>query len=188
MSLTIPLIHEDRWNIAHALYEAYPRPVGETLLLGALGHLADAPITLETLHRDLEYLKGHGRLRVTIKDGVWLARLTPTGIDWIESETRQNRRRIDMLRMLRMRILQALDALRLRSMTEKSIEIYLRDDEDLDPTPERIHAACCYLVDLGMAAWTQEAEIGILRITSVGVDYLEGSGDNRIGIKRMLRL
>jgi hypothetical protein len=175
------VIRADRAAVLRALYEVYPRPLGESLLIDELARSQRVVLTAEAMHRALDYLEGAGRIIFLQRQLAWIVKISPVGIDWIESDEHFDAKVADQMRMLRLRTLQALRALQLRPMAEDMIAKYLVQDEDLMPTPERIHRACAYLTDIGFAAW---AGGNILRITYQGIDYLEGANEDILGIRR----
>lgn len=189
-SLIDNLIREERALILRALYEIYPSPLGESLLMDDIGQKQQVKVSVENMHRALDYLRGHGRIAIVHRDDVWIARITPVGIAYLETAEmgQHDAIRIGKIHMLRLRVLQALQSLPMRAMPESMIGKYLRDDTDLDLTENSIHRACAYLCDTGRANWVGSPDSGMLRITSMGIDFLEGDGDDDLGMKRPARL
>lgn len=179
---------EVRAEILRVLYLAYPKPLGETLLSEMLSQGLGKRVGLELIHQAVSYLEGHGRTAITAREDFWLAKITPAGIDFYESEPTYSAVEAAKHRLLRLRVLQALNVLALRAVHEKLILKYLHDDVDLDNSPPMIHRSLTYLVDVGFADWQAGPDSEIARITSHGIDYLEGAGDDILGVKRITRL
>lgn len=179
---------ETRAVMLKALYQTYPAPMGESLLLDAVAHTGGTRVPLDSLRQGLKYLEGHGRIQLAERQDVWLARIIPSGVDFVESDVHFPALEAARRRLLRLRVLQALNALPLRAVHENLVRKYLRDDADLDIGEASIHRALSYLVDVGMAEWQYTADDRVARIASSGIDYLEGEGTDCLGVKRPHRL
>lgn len=75
---------EARWRILRVLDAGRPISVSETIIWRVLGDIK-LPLTLNTLRRELSYLKDLGLLELEGGENeTWYARLTAAGVDVIE--------------------------------------------------------------------------------------------------------
>lgn len=73
-----------RWDIIRCLNLSSPYPVGDTLLLEAVGGM-DMPITMTDIRRALDYLEGRRLITVEGRSQPkWIAKLTRHGVDLAE--------------------------------------------------------------------------------------------------------
>jgi hypothetical protein len=170
-----------REAIRRALYLVWPRPMGPGLLTDAL------PADLSTGARDLEravyYLRDRGEIAEDAGADTPLWRLTAAGIEAHEAEPDYGDDARRAVRMLRLRVLQALDLGRPQPMGTRLIGLALADDTDLDLSEPSLRRALRYLSERELAA---AAGGEAWRITSGGIDYLASEGDAVAGVARPL--
>jgi len=169
------------------LYTVWPLPAGAGLLQDSLP--ADLACNPAELERVLYYLVDRGQVArhgaaaaLGRSTGPGLYRLTVAGIDRVEGDPRFGVERARAVRMLRLRCLQALDLGRPRPMGLQLIGLALSTDADLDLGEPSLRRALTYLAECALAAVTGDA----WRITAAGIDYLNGDGDQVVGIARPL--
>lgn len=168
--------------ILTALYASYPQPQGLALLSASMGKELHPNAT--NTERALDYLADRQWVTVSDQRPHRLTRLTPKGIDEIESRDDFSAAGREACRLLRLRILQALDWGRPQPLTIVLIQRALREDEDLDLTTGSIMRAIRYLHDSGLAEELSEGRRA--RIKADGIDYLANEGPERTGIMRPL--
>lgn len=169
-----------RQGLLSTLYTAWPLPVGFGLLRASLS--GDLPCSAECLERELGYLADRGLVVSTPRHpgGVSQHRLSAAGVDAVEAGEEWDAGRRRQVRMLRLRVLQALDLGRPHPLGLRLIGLALREDTDLDLTEPSLRRAVAYLAAREMA----ETQGDLTRITAAGVDYLAGEGDACDGIAR----
>lgn len=173
-----------RSAIRRALYTAYPRPLGAGLIGEALPD--DTAACPEAVERTLFYLldKGHlARAGQVGGGGPTLYRLTAAGCEAVESDPDFGSERARGVRMLRLRVLQALDLGRPGPMGPGLISMALAEDADLDLSDPAIRRALAYLAEQGLVRTVGEASH---TITAAGIDYLVGDGGQIAGVARPL--
>lgn len=168
--------------ILTALYASYPQPQGIALLNAAMGKELHPSAT--NTERALGYLADRHWVTVSETRPHRLTRLTPLGIDHIETRDDYNPADLAASRLLRLRILQALDWGRPQPLTIPLIQRALKEDDDLDLTTSSIMRAIRYLHDSGLAEELSEGQRA--RIKADGIDYLASEGPDRPGIMRPL--
>jgi hypothetical protein len=78
---------EARWRILRVLDAGRPIAVSETIVWRVLADIK-LPLTLNTLRRELSYLKDLGLLELEGEENeTWYARLTAAGVDVVEYTT-----------------------------------------------------------------------------------------------------
>jgi hypothetical protein len=171
-----------RAAIRRALYSVWPKPMGPGLIAEAIPE--DLACTGETLERALYYLRDRGHVETAgaLPMGGSLYRLSADGVDRVESDADFGADRARGARMLRLRVLQALDLGRPQPMGLSLISIALAEDTDLDLSEPSIRRALAYLADRDLAAPQGEA----WRIRGDGIDYLAGDGEGIAGVARPL--
>lgn len=170
-----------RQTLLSVLYAAWPVPVGFGLLRAALPE--DTPCSNECLARELDYLSGKGWVLSTARAPGGAAsqhRLTAEGLEEVERGEDWSPDRLRAVRLLRLRVLQALDLGRPHPLGLRLIALALKEDTDLDLTESALRRALAYLVARGLA----EAKGDMTRISAQGMDYLSGDGDGAEGIAR----
>lgn len=170
-----------RAAIRRTLYAAYPQPVGLGLLRAALPD--DLAASAEDVADALYYL--HDREHVAAAGAATgaaatLWRLTADGCLKVEAADDYSPDRANRVRMLRTRVLQALDWSGRAGAGPQLIGTTLREDTDLDLSLHSITRALAYLTERGRAV----AEGSVWRITADGLDYLAGEGQDDEGIAR----
>jgi hypothetical protein len=173
-----------REHLLHTLYTAWPNPLGSGLLAADLPE--DLKCSGDCLDRGLAYLEGRGLLtREPRANGssVQLHALTATGVDHVESGAEFDTARRRGLRMLRLRVLQALDWGRPQPLGRRLISRALSQDTDLDLTDPSLRRALAYLTAVG-AAESGDGQGELYKITPDGIDYLDGDGDGIEGVAR----
>ncbi len=175
-----------RQAVLQILYDCYPTPKGESLIVNALQDRKDLQLTRERVKKIFAYLEDKGLIDVLDNGNFHLAALRPDGIDAAEHHKTFDSDRLHHNRMLRLRVLSALDALRPTYLGEQLILVYLRSDGDLDLSPPNIARALRYLADRDLVELSEDGFLA--RIRSTGVDYLEGAGDDLPGVARPARL
>ena len=171
-----------RGAIRRALYAVYPRPLGAGLLAEALP--ADLAAEGDDLPRALYYLtdRGHIRTHGQAAGGPELYALTAAGVDKVESAPDHSLDLARTARMLRLRVLQALQWGGPAPMGASLISVALAEDADLDLSEPSIRRALAYLVERGLASAATEGQLW--RITADGIDYLAGDGAGYEGVAR----
>lgn len=172
-----------RSAIRRALYAVWPRPMGRGLINEALPD--DLSCNGPTLERALYYLRDHGHIEVhgRADNGTTLHRLSLAGIARVETDPDFGAERAQALRMLRLRVLQALDLGQPQPMGLGLIGVALTEDADLDLSELSLRRALAYLVGYELAA---QAGDSAWRITALGMDYLSGEGAEVSGVARPL--
>lgn len=169
-----------RAAIRRALYSVWPRPLGAGLIMEAIPD--DLICPRECIDRALYYLVDKGTCEPMGHAGATpLYRLTPDGVDRVESDETYGLDRARLVRMLRLRCLQALDLGRPQPMGLSLISISLAQDTDLDLSEPSIRRALAYLGARNLATAAGETAY---RITAEGIDYLSGDGGNMAGVAR----
>lgn len=171
-----------RAAIRRTLYTVYPRPMGAGLIAEALPD--DLTAGADELERVLYYLVDKGQVERTGQSGAGpaLYRLTAAGVERVEAGDDFGAERVRGVRMLRLRVLQALDLGRPQPMGASLISMALAEDTDLDLSEPAIRRALAYLTEAGLARAQGEAWM----ITAEGIDYLGGDGEGVAGVARPL--
>jgi hypothetical protein len=169
-----------RAAIRRALYAVWPRPLGPGLICESLP--ADIAPIGDELGRDLYYLSDRGQVQVIPGGLAPLYRLTADGVDRVERDQAHSLDLARAARMLRLRVLQALNWGGPAPMGASLISVALTEDADLDLSEPSIRRAAYYLVERHLAA--VDADGLLWRITADGVDYLAGDGDGIEGVAR----
>lgn len=159
------------------IYDVYPAPMGEGLIAKLMGD--DLQANRTNLRRAVDYLAKRGLVDIDNQSGTWLARITPDGIDVREAVMPAVQR--EQLRLLRLRVLQALDWGRPQRIGTNLIRRALLADEDLDLDDHNIRRAISYLAGRNMASHDEHYISGIL---PDGVDYIADDGEDCPGIRR----
>ena len=135
--------------ILRGLYQEYPQPLGNALLQSVVG--ADLRPNAHNIDRAVDYLADRGCVQVAERRPHRITRLTPSGVDAVESGAGFSPADRERRRLLRLRVLQSLDFGRPQPLTIPLIQRTLKEDDDLDLTVSSIKRALCYLQDSGMA-------------------------------------
>lgn len=168
-----------RQAIRGALYMIWPRPMGPGLLEEAIP--ADLQSSQHDLRRAVDYLRLRGEIQEHKGADTPLWSLTAAGLeaheasDAVSDDTRRG------VRMLRLRVLQALDLGRPRPMGTRLIALALADDADLDLSELGLRRTLRYLAEVDLAETAGEEAWGI---TAAGIDYLAGDGEAVGGVAR----
>lgn len=171
-----------REALLSALYASWPQPLGMGLISASLTD--DLRCSPEALERDLDYLQSHGQVDLQQphdEHHATLALLTAGGVDAVEASDRFDTARRRNVRMLRLRVLQALDWGRPQPLGLRLLNRALSQDTDLDTSEPALRRAIAYLLARGMAV---SAGQDLARITAAGIDYLAGDGDGIEGVAR----
>jgi hypothetical protein len=175
-----------RTAILHILYQVWPRPLGAGMIAESL--TPDVCGDADEVRRALHYLRerclaeptGHVSAGATA-----IYRLTAAGVDAVESDPSADLARTRWHRMLRLRVLQALDWGGLRPMPVALISTALAEDTDLDLSEPSVRRALAYLVERELAAdCAADGHPDMWRILPDGTDYLAGDGDGIEGVAR----
>lgn len=182
MTIEQELAELRREVVLQALYDCYPDERGILLILGGIDR-PDLNLNHETVRQALQYEtdRRHIASRQT-GQGILMARLLPDGVDVVEALPAFNPLQRDRLRMLRLRLLSAMNALPTDWLSERLIRAYLREDLDLDLTHPNIPRAQSYLAQRGMIEMDSARQLA--RILPDGIDYLNGAGQTLVGIAR----
>lgn len=174
--------------ILAALYTAWPRPLGAGLIGESLP--ADLSASASELGRTLYYLCDRGDVQrqgqaspVGPAGGSPLYRLSCHGIDQRESAPDFGPARARAVRMLRLRVLQALEIDRTHPMSTALVSVALASDTDLDLSIPSLRCALTYLVERDLVRAEGEDAYSL---SAAGIDYLAGDGDGYPGIARPL--
>lgn len=172
--------------IRAALYAAWPRPLGAGLISESLP--ADLSASASELGRTLYYLcdrgdiQRHGQTsRLGPADRQPLYRLSVAGIDQHEADPQFGTARARAVRLLRLRVLQALEIDRAHPMSTALVSVALASDHDLDLSIPSLRCALTYLVERDLVR--QDGE-DAYSLSAAGIDYLAGDGDGCPGIAR----
>lgn len=193
--------HLRRAAIRRALYLVWPRPMGLGLIAEALtDDLSGDP---EGLCRDLDYLCARGEISAdgaVSHGGPPLYRLTAAGVEAHEAAPDFGPQAARNLRMLRLRVMQALDLGRPQPMGTRLISLSLAEDTDIDLSEPSLRRALRYLAERGLVEagtcgrggdgarlFTPAAACGAdddvtWRITAAGIDYLASDGAAVAGV------
>ena len=172
-----------RHAIRKALYAAYPMPLGTGLIRESLPE--DVAADGKTVENALYYLRDRGQVElVGAASGTVLNQLTPAGIDRVESDDRYGPERAANVRMLRLRVLAALDLSRDQPMGLRLLSLALASDKDLDISEPSLLRALAYLShpSVGLASLAGKDAATTARITADGIDYVTGDGQGYPGI------
>lgn len=174
--------------VLRIFYSVWPAELGAGLV--AQGLTPDLAGTPAELAAALAYLRQRGHIEHighAAGSGPAIDRLTADGVDAVESAPDADPTRVRGLRMLRLRVLQALTWGGERPLAEALIAAALAEDADLDLTAPSLHRACTYLAARGLVE-PVDAPSGprLWRILPDGIDYLEGTGDGIPGVARPL--
>jgi hypothetical protein len=170
-----------RAAIRQALYTAWPQPMGPGLIAEALPD--DLKATPDELGRALYYLCDRSHVTPCGASGpIVLYRLAPDGVDKVEGDVRADVSRVHAVRMLRLRVLQALSWGGPAPMGISLIGAALSSDTDLDLSERSIKRALAYLVERGLSV--VNADSNLWRIHAAGTDYLGGDGPDIPGVAR----
>jgi hypothetical protein len=161
-----------REAILQVLYDFYPLEQSVSLILGAIApDRPDLQLDYEATRRAIIYEGDLGHLLYrTNTHAVMLARLLPDGVEMMEAMPTFDPLRREQLRMLRLRVLCALNALQGQLLTERLVRAYLRDDTDLDLSHPNLPRAQHYLAQRGLIQF--DSNRGLARILPPGIDYL----------------
>lgn len=168
-----------RKQLRRMLYTVYPGTLGAGILAENID--ADLQCSPEQLARDLDQLQRKRYIThegAAARRGVPIFRLSADGIDRTEAEDDFDRMSATAQRMLRLRVLQALDWGRPQPIGLRLIAVQLAEDTDLDLSEPSLGRALAYLGERGLAAPVN----GAWSITGAGIDYLLGEGDRQPGI------
>lgn len=171
-----------RAAILRALYQRYPEPMGEGLILSTLADRQDLALTHEACKKALGYLADRQCVRLVPRTSILLAFLLPDGVDQVEQDPDFPAHERAVTRMLRLRVLQALSWNMGAAMGESLIRKAIKDDIDLDLTPRSIQRAMHYLSGRSLIEIIDRG--GPARILPDGTDYLEGTGAAIVGIAK----
>lgn len=168
------------------LYQVYPRALGAGLIYEGL--TPDVSGDPDEVRRALAYLVDRHQVTAAGRasdGGPPLYRLTVTGVDTVESQPEANLSRVRATRLLRLRILQALDWGGARPMPVSLIAAALAGDTDLDLAEPSIRRALAYLTEHELATdGRAEGHPDLWRILPGGTDYLAGDGEGIEGVAR----
>lgn len=175
-----------RAAVLFILYQVYPRALGAGLIYEAL--TPDVTGDPDEVRRALAYLCDRHQVIAAGRasdGGPPLYRLTVAGVDAVEALPDADLTRVRALRLLRLRILQALDWGGARPMPVSLIAAALADDTDLDLSEPAVRRALAYLTEHELASdGHAEGHPDLWRILPGGTDYLAGEGDGIEGVAR----
>lgn len=172
-----------RAQVRTILYTVWPRPLGAGLIAESLP--ADLQGSPDALAQALRYLTDRGHVACSgsaSRDGAALYALTANGVDRVEAGDRDPGA-VRAVRMLRLRVLQALSWGGPAALGLSLIAVALQSDTDLDLSEPSIRRALAYLTDPARALACESAP-GLYRISANGIDYLEGAGLDCVGVAR----
>lgn len=75
-----------RLRILQVLHSARPNPVGTGIVAGSLKDDTDLELDTEVIHQVFDYLQQSKLCEITNKTSKWMAKITPAGIDYLESQ------------------------------------------------------------------------------------------------------
>ena len=158
-----------RQALLEGLYVVWPKSLGTGQLVDGVPD--DVATTVDDAAVDLHYLQDGELITVQTHHSrsVDILRLTAAGVDAVESARDFGVTRSRGLRMLRLRVLQALKWAAPGVARPVLLARALEDDTDLDLSTPSVERALAYLCEQQLA---KESD-GFYRITRAGIDYLE---------------